>query len=168
MADLIEHSSSVSSEYSLEFDSSHDQANLSSELKKTLNIDPSVHVNNSKKPPISKREDSLARPSDGVVDLRRTIRSPIAMAYHLNHDDSEIQRTTHPSPNPETPFTFKQVVGTVQKLQFSAKKFRNSDEIRDVVYKEWRAKKEVKDIQERRSLANTQKTDAEKKLEKEV
>lgn len=112
-----------------------------------------------KKPPRPKREHD-----PGGMDLGRTVRSPIAMSRHLQGTwdvaakDKENQQ----------PITFSEVAGKVQKLQLSAKKFKSSDEIRDVAFKEWLAKKEVKDLRARKLLEQSERIDHEKKKNKEV
>ena len=114
-----------------------------------------------KKPPIIKKE----LPS-GDTELRRTIRSPITFIEQENHLKSSQEK---PAPTATSPaLTFKDAAGKVQKLQSSAKKFTNSDEIREVVFKDWLAKKEVKDMRTRKLLDDSKRIDIEKKREREV
>lgn len=141
------------------------------ELKKTLNDSnlPPKH-----KPPAPRRVPH-PRPDVKKVDLRKTVRSPIAMAQHLSRarlNDSSETIDGGPSVSPPLlnsgprPLRFKQVM--VQKLQSTVKKFENSDEVREVVFKEWLAKKEVKKLHSRQSLNEKEKTEADSRREREV
>lgn len=157
MAHLPENEDSSVGEYSESFelddsdsrelssDMSHGQADMQGLVESVPNH-PSL-----KKPPRPKRVHSSSTDLGG---------SPIAMSQHLHSKDSDLTANSTP--------TFKQVAGKVQKMQSSAKKFKSSGEIRDIVFKEWLAKKEVKDMRARRSLEQSKQIDSEKKKNKEV
>ena len=159
-------------EYSLSFElddtdeslqlSSEDMSQCSSGSKKIIREDRSA-VHNSKKPP---RPPS----SEASVNFNRTIRSPLAMSHLLNQDGvSRGDDPQSPPPPPHSPplARFKQVAGSVQKMQSTAKKFKNSSEIREVAFKEWLAKKEVKDISEKIKKTASMETENEKAKEQE-
>lgn len=165
-------------------DFSHDDSDVLSELKKTLESAGTEPVpvtlnKNDKKPPAPKRERHL-RLSNGGIDLRNTVRSPISMAQHLNQsgplaksNDDVTDGGSHPhtvtsNSDPARPLRFKQAVGTVQKLQSTAKHFRNSDEVREVVFKEWLVKKEENNLRTRQSLSQSEIIEAKNNREKEV
>ena len=140
---------------------SSDMSNCSGDMQTPESgSNPTAHRPSSgttvKKPPRPKRERD-----PGGMDLGRTVRSPIAMSQHL-------QGTWDGVAKGEPTFTFREVAGKVQKLQLSAKKFNSSGEIRDVAFKEWLAKKEVKNMRERKSLEQSKRIDCEKKRNKEV
>lgn len=132
-------------------------------------------IKSDKKPPAPKRK----APTQSSNVLRKTMRSPVALAHHLNRDGSH-QDSDHSPPQPRVstplpnssagirPPRFIEAVTKVQKLQSTTKKFQSSNEVREVVFKEWLAKKEVKNLQKRQSLSQRKKEEAENKREQEV
>lgn len=157
-------------EYSLSFelDDTDESLELSSEevsgspeSEKNVGGDRSA-VHNSKKPP---RPPS----SEGSVKFNRTVRSPLAMSHLLNQDGGSRGADPQSPPSPHSPplARFKQVAGTVQKMQSTAKKFNNSSEIREVAFKEWLAKKEMKDINEKIKRSMSVETESERAEEQE-
>ena len=157
--ELDDSSSVISSE------SNYEEEGVRSELEKSLDQAPVKQSANklTKKPPIFKKE--LARDD---IDLRRTIRSPITFIEKENHPSNLKSSQEKPASTHTPALTFKEAAGKVQKLQSSAKKFTNSDEIREVVFKDWLAKKEVKDMRTRKLLDDSKRIDIEKKREREV
>ena len=149
-------------------------------------------VHSRKKPPAPRPAHKKRQQQSQNVgtDFRKTVRSPIELSCHLNQNKplSEQTNSNLPShgttsplgsgPHTTTPprsssegkqaSRFKQAVGTVQKLQSTAKKFQTSDEVREVVFKDWLAKKEVKTLQARQSLIQSERKEAEHRREKEV
>ncbi len=165
-------------DYSLSFelDDTDESLQLSSEevsqgspdSEKVMQEDrPTVHSSSSKKPP---RPPSAG---DGSVNLNRTVRSPLAMAHLLNQggvaEDGGAQSPPLPphSPPLARPLKFKQVASSVQKMQSTAKKFKNSGEIREVAFKEWLAKKEAKDMNEKIKQTASMETEKEKAKDQE-
>lgn len=187
MAHLPEKDESSAEDYSesFEFDDT-DSKDLSSSLGRGLAelsaadlVEGAIQTSDMptvKKPPTSKRPHSSGRLD---MDLSRTIRSPIAMSEHLLHGShlstDGAKENQQPSPSPPPPLNstarslkFKEVAGKVRKLQSSAKKFKNSNEIREVAFKEWLAKKEVRDLRTRKYLECGKRMDSEKKRNSEV
>lgn len=164
-SDSFELDDTDSKELSIEFNhEEHDDVELESALNEILDHPPS-----NKKPPTSATK--LHSSGRDHVDLGRTVKSPIAMAEHLHQHHSTNEKTLSPPLNSTTrslTLNFKEVAGKVQKLQSSAKKFKNSGEIREVVFKEWLAKKEVKAMRAKKSFERSRKIDVEKKRNKEV
>lgn len=142
--------------------SSEEETHGSTEFEKVVKEERSAAPISSKPP----RPPS----SEGSVKFSRTIRSPLAMSQLMNQgrvsSSAESQSSAPHSPS-QARLHFKQVAGTVQQMQSTAKKFKNSREIREVAFNEWLARKEVKDMNEKVKQAARKETEDDKAKEQE-
>lgn len=177
MAHLPENDDSSVGDYSESFElDDSDSRELSSDMSRGQADMQEPLVENVPKHPALKKPPRPERVHSSGMDLSRTVRSPIAMSQHLHLSDSHLTCIADgPTKENEQPVlkstpgpTLKQVASKVQKMQLSAKKFKSSGEIREVAFKEWLAKKEVKDMRARRSLEQSKQIDSEKKKSHEV
>jgi hypothetical protein len=165
MAHLPEDDESVAEDYSDSFELDDTDSKASSDVSYDQFLASAVesgpkHLTPSptqEKPPRPKRVSS----SGG--DLCRTIRSPVAMSEYLCQSD-----VVDGAKGNEPTLSFKEAAKKIQKLQSSVKNFNSSGEIRDIAFKEWLAKKEVKDMQTRVLLEQGKRLDDEKRRNKEV
>lgn len=136
---------------------------------------PPLHEHNMRSPVIQKPSNHR----ESEVDLGRTIRSPMTMAYHLNKNDdldsaggstadTSLDLSTTSSNPVGKPLRFKNVAGSIQTMQSTIKSFKSADQVRDVAFKEWLTKKEVQKLQEKSSQMRDKEIKAEKKKQKEV
>ena len=148
---------------------SDEESGVLSELKNNLDTCPDSPIHT----PQQKFNDNVKNTpifKNSGVDLSRTVRSPEMMAQHLTECRAR-EKPGHPPPSsnsPNKPLKFKEVAGKVQSMQSAAKGFKNSHEIRDITFKDWAAKKEVKGIKDRNSQIQQRKIEEEKRKKKEV
>ena len=161
----------------------HEQADVLARFRETLASDEDHPPHRSHSATGSKQTRKPPTPKGGGrsrVDLGRTVRSPIAMSQHLQQGGQLTNENSQDNPSLAPPLsspplhptghslTFREATGKVQKLQAAVKKFKNSDEMREVAFKEWLAKKEVKDMRSKKATERCKKMDEETKRNEEV
>lgn len=127
------------------------------------------------RPPLPQRQNGVAKkpPAHSGIDMGRTVKNPLKLAQHLSKAiDGAVQipsaLRSDQSSTKKKPPRFKKAVNAVQNLQSVSSNFKSSNEVREVAYKDWLAKKEVKAVQMKRTSLLEKKKEEEAKKKKEV